>query len=449
MRIPLPARIAIYLILAAFLFDFLLYCFSDAEYFYPGIGFFTFITLPIGMLLVIGGYLFMLLEWRDLQTKLPFTSPGFVQTELHLGPELYVSQHEKDLVYPSPSLRLPLWLGVALLLLGVTSFVAINYWMETRTFKPVDMPVSLATGHIHSGRFKINLRKRYWITLDATDYQLMSWNCSSYHLFKTRWVLYRDGKVVEDYDAAYPEFGVGSFEAESGTYDLDVEVLSDGSCLNPAHPRLQIFTSKYEYEESVTLWSWVTALCAAIGSSLIIIFVLGKFRNTAIQPVLTGASSFDQHFQWAQKLPLRPPFRRPPHFGVVAAFVYFVVLAPVWIITADHAIPIGLPVYLLQSPSKFRDNKFVEPIVVQIRDVGPTRLPELYVNSVVVSWEDLRKTLRAELGKRPEWVVYVKADPNIPYANITTVASHVRHLQGKVVLLTPQTEFELKPKPIR
>src|SRR5205085_7271614 len=106
---------------------------------------------------------------------------------------------------------------------------------------------------------------------------------------------------------------------------------------------LQIFTSKYEYEESVTLWSWVTALCAAIGSSLIIIFVLGKFRNTAIQPVLTGASRFDQHFQWAQKLPLRPPFRRPPHFGVVAAFVYFVVWLLVWFIAADVAIPIWLP----------------------------------------------------------------------------------------------------------
>ncbi len=178
MRTPLPARVAAYLILAAILFDFILYFVSDAEYFYPGIGLFTFLALPIGMLLVIGGYVFMFVEWSDLQKGPSFTSPGFGQIGLQLDPELHGSTKGAGLPYPAPP-RFSLWLGIVLFTIGATSFFAINYWMETRSFKPVDMPVSLVPGHIRSGPFKINLTKDYLITLDATDYRSLNWNCIS------------------------------------------------------------------------------------------------------------------------------------------------------------------------------------------------------------------------------------------------------------------------------
>ena len=74
--------------------------------------------------------------------------------------------------------------------------------------------------------------------------------------------------------------------------------------------------------------------------------------------------------------------------------------------------------------------------------MGPTTLPQLYVNSVAVSWSDLQKTLTAELGRRPEWVVYAQGDSNLDYAYVAKVIGIAEGLQAKVGLLTPQTEFK-------
>lgn len=89
--------------------------------------------------------------------------------------------------------------GVGLIVQGIAGFSAIHHWMRTRIVYPVDMPVSLARGHIRTGPFRLNLRARYWITIDPMWWSLADRGCypDAFRRLETRWVLYRDGQVVE------------------------------------------------------------------------------------------------------------------------------------------------------------------------------------------------------------------------------------------------------------
>jgi hypothetical protein len=48
-------------------------------------------------------------------------------------------------------------IGVGLIVLGIIARAGIQHWMDTRIVYPVDLPVSLAVGHIHTGPFRLNL----------------------------------------------------------------------------------------------------------------------------------------------------------------------------------------------------------------------------------------------------------------------------------------------------
>ena len=154
--------------------------------------------------------------------------------------------------------------------------------MMTRTFVPVDMPVSLATGHIKTGPFRINLRDGYSIWIDLDENVQSDATCNAYSSLQTRWVLYGSGQVVEKWD--YPVLlgtYLQGFHAENGTYELDVEVVSDASCLNSAHPRLRVTTGKREYEEEFSPLMWLSVLCIGAGIGLLALFEIARRRNQA------------------------------------------------------------------------------------------------------------------------------------------------------------------------
>src|ERR1700688_1296843 len=47
--------------------------------------------------------------------------------------------------------------GILALLVGILVFVSVHYWVNTRTLVPLDIPVTLAPGHIRTGDFQINV----------------------------------------------------------------------------------------------------------------------------------------------------------------------------------------------------------------------------------------------------------------------------------------------------
>jgi biopolymer transport protein ExbD len=62
-------------------------------------------------------------------------------------------------------------------------------------------------------------------------------------------------------------------------------------------------------------------------------------------------------------------------------------------------------------------------------------MPRVYVHSKATSWKDLNGELRSQLKLRPEWAVYVEADPNVAWANVVSAIDVAKGLHAQVVLL--------------
>jgi hypothetical protein len=206
---------------------------------------FSLFLAAIGVTLLVSSIVARSREKRD-ELRMSLTAPGLHQLKLRIGTD-------PTTVHAQPSksrylLPLTAWLGLGLLFLGVSVVIVVQYWMDTRTFVPVDMPISLAAGHIRTGLFRINLKDSYSINIDTAQWWKVDPQCVSYNVLQTRWVLYRNGKVVDRHDEQIRDSYGSGFDGEEGVYDLDVEVLADASCLNLSHPRLRIATERREYE---------------------------------------------------------------------------------------------------------------------------------------------------------------------------------------------------------
>lgn len=102
----------------------------------------------------------------------------------------------------------------------------------------------------------------------------------------------------------------------------------------------------------------------------------------------------------------------------------------------------GLYVSLKVDPNTRYDP--TPPIIVTIRQDPATLYPDLFVNSKPVEWSGLEDTLKEQLKIRPNWVVYIDGDPNLPFAHVAEVVNAVKKLHAKAVLLTPESRSLLK-----
>jgi len=133
-----------------------------------------------------------------------------------------------------------------------------------------------------------------------------------------------------------------------------------------------------------------------------------------------------------RKLPLRPPISGLPTsvgiiFGILTTL--FLVISPV--------VPRVLWIHLLKvGEGPVKSNAWTEPLIVLVKEAGMGQRPNLYVNSRQVAWEDLDRTLKEELGRRREWVVYVGGDDYVSWQNVVDVIAAALGRQAKVVLIT-------------
>jgi len=84
---------------------------------------------------------------------------------------------------------------VALLLtvVALLGFFWSVWWLNSRIFTPVDMPVSLEPGTIKTPPFTINLREDYWVSIDL-DYSqddYLPGRCNDRNLPPASWRVYR------------------------------------------------------------------------------------------------------------------------------------------------------------------------------------------------------------------------------------------------------------------
>ena len=443
MRIPLSARIGIYLILTGLLFDLILHYARGVEYAAPGIGFFSIVLFPPGLILLASTAAFQLTALRrERVRRIALTSPEPPSGELHIGRGASPSRHAQRIEIASP-LRRSAWVGAGLVLLGITAFGGIQYWIATRTFIPVDMPISLAPGQVRTGPFRINLEGEYQIWLDASDYDLINPNCTFLTPFKVIWGLHDRGKVFASERQGYLRSYIGDFYGYKETYDLDLQVLSDSSCLNSGHPRLRIYTPKSDHTGETTPVLWLSALSIVVGLSLLVIFVLARCRvKLSAATDITDSESVSQYFQWAQRLPLKPALNALPSFGLMCSLVLsWLVMLHMVFHEVGHFHSKGLQISLPRPfPHMDRIDRWGVPLVLNVK-AGGTNLPaKLYMNSKPLSWDKLNYSLRAELNKQEMKVVCVEADSDVSWQDALRAVDAASGLNAKVVLLTTESK---------
>lgn len=389
----------------------------------------------IGVALFVSGTVENSSRKRD-QHRVSLTSPGPVPVEFRWEPE---PATKKPYLEHRPFFPAKVLIGLGLAIVGIASFATVKRWIDTRIFVPVDIPVSLAAGHIQTGPFRINVEQGYSIWIDFDQRTYFNPMCSSYSVLQSTWTLYRDGRVYTQWGTPVLQDGyLEGFDATKGFYDLDVQILSDASCLNANHPRLRAVTSQDNDALYAGVLLWFGATFVVVGISLVILcWRGGVFRELEQSAIVTNAPTIGQNFEWAQKSPLRRPIVGVPPFGLLAGMVFAILAILLMMLTgAFRQTSTGLWVHLLKSgavPAK--PDAWTDPVIVLVTDAGPGQVPALSLNSKVVAWDDLARALKHELSGRPEWTVYVEGDECVAWQNVASVIDIARSDGAKVFLV--------------
>jgi len=393
----------------------------------------------IGTALFVSGIVESTIRRRDEQ-RVSLTSLGPIAGGFQWEAEPTTKKSDTE---RRPLFRARTLVGVGLAILGIAVFATVKRWIDTRSFVPVDIPVSLAVGHIRTGPFKINLKDEYQVRIKTGWESYFDPNCPTYmHLPKADWFLYKDGQLVKKRIGSEPSDYLGSFDGENGTYELDLDIQSNSGCLDPGHPRLLVYTNKADYDDYASPILWAAGLCITLGASLVLLGIIARSTESHLSSIrISNSESVGQNFQWAQKLPLRRPIVGIPPFGLLAGIVFAILAILMMVLTgAFRYTSRGLWVHLLKPGAvPVKPDAWTEPVIVLVTDAGPGQGPGLSINSRVVAWDDLASALKHELSGRREWTVYVEGDDCVAWANVANVIDIARGYGAKVFLL-PQPD---------
>jgi len=67
------------------------------------------------------------------------------------------------------------------------------------------------------------------------------------------------------------------------------------------------------------------------------------------------------------------------------------------------------------------------PIVIQLKDVGESKRPDLKINQEAVAWDALEARLRAVYELRQDRVAFVKGDPEVDFEYIAEAIDITHH----------------------
>ena len=118
---------------------------------------------------------------------------------------------------------------------ALPAYLGVCRWLSARIRTPLDIPVSLARGHIRTPEFPINFDADYIVTIMQSEIQGMDHSPPE---VQTRWTL--SEKEHEELRGSGIGVWVGAFRAGSGIHRLDIQVESDTAELDAGHPRLRV-----------------------------------------------------------------------------------------------------------------------------------------------------------------------------------------------------------------
>lgn len=340
-------------------------------------------------------------------------------------------------------------IAAALIACPIGFLLGYKHWLDTRTFNPLDIPVSLSQGGFRTPEFYVNLKGQYAANINALGCQ-----SEDRESLRVHFIAYQNGVPIGETDQPGDVGSFGLDFQKTGYYSLYVEVLSDASCLESSHPRLQVWTYPWDYREHYETALWAIPVAAIAGLALlgyIVVFLAPnakpyRIAQTKEDKVTAGLSVYRHR---TVKL-----ISTLPHFPLLLATLLALL---VFILAILHT-PFpskGLYVSLnVKAHEAGIPDSAMPPVVVRIRLPRPGAVPKLSVDSTSVEWDGLGDALKGQLKLREEWIVYVDGDSNLPWQDVAQVADIAKGLQAKVVLLTPETrnlvESEVaRKKPVR
>jgi biopolymer transport protein ExbD len=353
--------------------------------------------------------------------------------------------------------------GIFGVVVGVASFAATQHWYDSQDFVVVDKPVSLGPGHIKTGNFPIQIKGQYDISIES-ELPYFSYDCLQYQVLKTHWMVTRDGRVIAHRESAGNEWeGPGvpiegtnllSFDAEPGTYNLDVEQLSDGRCLDAGKPRIRVFLSGWdraEYDELSARLELVALLSFGVGLTFLFAYRFEWLRQRP-RPLLFAPSLPEQRPTWGitglrlRRFPARSgwamnPVKNLPTIALVCSLTWFVWLVPMWILYARGQTLGGGRGLFVSIPRK--------GIPVSANPAGLTAplvridsARHVYLNYKQTTWEELPGGLERALRGLPTTAVYFDADSDILFMDAAQALDIIQGLGAKAILVTPGSKAE-------
>lgn len=168
--------------------------------------------------------------------------------------------------------------GLILISIGIALYATWALWLYTRVDRPVDIPISMAMGHIKSPILKINRSAPYEIEIEVQkNIPFDTLNCLLGTAMAPRstalqqcpdrpsvvnmsWALTSKGETIARGSSQDRRSGdwsnnsiarlLGTFQGQRGrSYELSVDVLADGSALSAGDPHLKVEVSSAVYED--------------------------------------------------------------------------------------------------------------------------------------------------------------------------------------------------------
>ena len=359
-------------------------------------------------------------------------------------------------------MKLPtsVWIGAAAVIAAAVLYAGPVRWFETRKFIPLDIPVSVTSGHIYSGDFEINLTESYDVAVHLRDAEANYVPGCAYNAVpNARWTLFKNGKpvpAIHDSEVAasitstYVLEGFDYFHATPGAYALDVEVHPPPACLVGAHPRLIVLTSSYDYEfryeVAYTLFLFLGGIGFVLLTRPVFASARGRFANQHRNRVRIFQSlGYQYHFTPRKRRPL-PSMFRMPDFGYFFMVAMFPALFLYMILRLDKLPYMGIKVRVSSQNGIYMNvQPRTKPLLVWLDAAG-----NYFVNEKKVPRNELGNVLNHELSQRAEWTVYFEADGNAYFGDAAFAMNEIQIASGKLVWLTPKTRSEfssLKPAP--
>jgi Biopolymer transport protein ExbD/TolR len=341
--------------------------------------------------------------------------------------------------------------GCVVLLVAVVAFIGTTYWIQSRTLRAVDMPISLSRGTINAA-FDLNIHGFYSIDIGLSRGGDLICNngvgletrrvfsLGGLPVYRYRWI--EDESRARGRDTVSGSF-LGGFEGKRGHYNLRVEVLSDTGCLDAGNPRLYVIASNDDFSRWNRYYQnafWISFLSGSIGLGVLIVGIRESLRRR-------NAENLDS-FEAPRSLHGLPALHRVkvapwvPFFSQIgllySQILLLLVLAGILVFhfawKNDHRSH-GLFVAAGLSPMT-KKLTCGEVWVVRI-DAGEN----WYLNSTKISHKKLADVLSQQLGGKTNCAVYLDVDPSLSYGVAIEAISTIQKTQAVVVvLLTPGTK---------